>query len=140
VGVIPGAEVKVQREEEGPPTGAPVSIELSGDDFDLLEQFAGDIIRAIETVPGLVDLESDLEKALPEIQFHVDRHRAALLGLDTAEIGNFLRMAIYGLEGSRFRADEDEYDITLRLPPGQRNTLNLLDQVFIPTPAARRCR
>jgi multidrug efflux pump len=136
VGVIPGAEVKVEKAEEGPPTGAPVAIEISGDDFDVLEQIAADIHRAIETVPGLVDLQSDLEKALPEIQFHVDRTRAVLLGLDTAEIGNFLRMAIYGIESSRFRADEDEYDITLRLPLSQRQTMNLLDEVFIPTPAA----
>ena len=132
VGVIPGAEVTVEREEEGPPTGAPVSIEISGDDFETLEQYAADIIREIGTVPGLVDLKTDLEKALPEIQFHVDRHRAALLGLDTAQIGQFLRMAIYGIESSQFRADEDEYDITLRLPKGQRDTMNLLDQVFIP--------
>ena len=40
IGTVPGAEIKVEREEEGPPTGAPVSIELSGDDFELLEQFA----------------------------------------------------------------------------------------------------
>ncbi|NLG34291.1 MAG: efflux RND transporter permease subunit [Lentisphaerae bacterium] len=135
VGVIPGAEVKVEKTEEGPPTGAPVSIEISGDDFDVLEQIAADVQRAIETVPGLVDLQSDLEKALPEIQFHVDRARAVLLGLDTAEIGNFLRMAIYGIESSRLRADEDEYGITLRLPLSQRQTMNLLDEVFIPTPA-----
>lgn len=136
VGTVPGAEIKVAREEEGPPTGAPVSIELSGDDFALLEEFAGDVVRAIETVPGLVDLQSDLEKALPEIQLRVDRQRAALLGLDTATIGQFLRMAIYGTESSRFRADEDEYDITLRLPLAQRETLNLLDQVFIPVPGS----
>ena len=135
VGVVPGAEVTVAREEEGPPTGAPVSIEVSGDDFETLEEYAADIIHAIETVPGLVDLKSDLEKALPEIRFHVDRQRAAMLGLGTEEIGQFLRMAIYGTESSRFRADEDEYDITLRLPEGQRNTLNLLDQMFIPVPA-----
>ena len=133
VGVVPGAEATVEREEEGPPTGAPVSIEISGDDFETLEQYAADVIREIETVPGLVDLKTDLEKALPEIQFHVDRNRAALLGLDTAEIGRFLRMAIYGAESSQFRADEDEFDITLRLPEGQRNTMNLLEQTFIPT-------
>ncbi len=134
-GVVPGAELTVDREEEGPPTGAPVSIEISGDDFETLEEYAADVIQAIETVPGLVDLKTDMEKALPEIQFHVDRHRAALLGLDTAEIGRFLRMAIYGTEGSQFRADEDEFDITLRLPEGQRNTVNLLEETFIPVAA-----
>jgi len=132
IGLIAGAEITVEREEEGPPTGAPVSIEISGRDFDVLSDVAGQIRRSVETVPGLVDLEDDLEEALPELQFRVDRHRAALLGLDTDTIGLFLRTAIYGLEVSKFRSDEDEYDITLRLPELQRNTMTLLDQISIP--------
>jgi multidrug efflux pump len=134
IGFVAGAEVKVEKEKEGPPTGAPVSIELSGDDFDALAEISAEIIHAIETVPGLVDLQDNLEEALPEVQFRVDRKRAAMLGLDTDSIGTFLRMSVYGLETSKFRADEDEYDITLRLPAGQRNTMSLLDQIFIPAP------
>ena len=132
IGRVPDAELKVDREQEGPPTGAAVSIELFGDDFDTLEHFAGEITRAIETVPGLVDLQDDLDESLPEFQFRVDRHRAALLGLDTDTIGQFLRMAIYGLEVSKFRADEDEFDIRLRLPKEQRSSPDLLERVFIP--------
>ncbi|MFH0880789.1 MAG: efflux RND transporter permease subunit, partial [Lentisphaerota bacterium] len=137
VGTVPGVEIKVEKQEEGPPVGAPVTIELSGDDFDILADLSSDIQKEIGTVPGLVDLQDDYEEALPEIQFQVDRHRAALMGLDTQTIGQFLRMSIYGLEVSKFRADEDEYDITLRLPLEQRSTMNLLDQVFIPTPDGR---
>lgn len=133
IGKIPGAEITVDREEEGPPTGAPVSIELSGNDFSELARLSAQIKREIETVPNLVDLKDDLEDALPELQFQVDRHRAALLGLDTDTIGLFLRTAIYGLESSKFRAGEDEYDITVRFPESQRNTTALLDQVFVPT-------
>lgn len=134
LGAVPGAEVQVEKQEEGPQTGAPVSIELSGDDFDVLSRYSSEIIRKIETIPGLVDVRDDLEDALPEIQFRVDRQRAALLGLDTDAIGLFLRTSIYGLETSKFRADEDEYDITLRLPKGRRQTIDILDQIFIPTP------
>ncbi len=134
IGRLPGAEIKVDKEEEGPPVGAPVAIELSGEDFDSLGHFSGEIIRSIETIPGLVDLQDDLEESLPEIQFRVDRHRAALLGLDTSTIGQFLRMSIYGLEASKFRADEDEYDISLRLPENQRNSMDLLGRMFIPAP------
>ena len=135
IGLVPGAEVKVEKEEEGPPTGAPVSIEISGDDFEVLARIAGDVTRAIETVPGLVDLQDDFEEALPELQFRVDRQRAALLGLDTDTIGLFLRTAIHGVESSKFRADEDEYDITLRFPLEQRDTVSLLDQMQIPAPS-----
>jgi multidrug efflux pump len=134
IGSIPGAEVKVDREKEGPPTGAPVSIELAGEDFETLSRLSGEIKRAIEDVPGLVDLQDNLEEALPELQFRVDRQRAALLGLDTATIGRFLRSAIYGAESSKFRAGEDEYDITVRLPVSFRQGTDLLAQVFIPLP------
>lgn len=130
-----GAEITVEKQEEGPPTGAPVSIEISGEDFDELSRLAGEIIRRIETIPGLVDVQDDLEKALPELQFIVNRNRAAMLGLDTQTIGHFLRSAIYGLEASKFRVDQEEYDITLRLRRSQRETLSLLDQVYIPLPS-----
>ncbi|HMO49514.1 MAG TPA: efflux RND transporter permease subunit [Kiritimatiellia bacterium] len=129
---FPGAEITVDRQEEGPPTGAPVSIELSGEDFDELARLSADIIRHIEHLPGLVDLQDDHEAALPELQFVVNRNRAALLGLDTQSIGHFLRSSIYGLETSKFRADQEEYDITLRLPREQRDTFDLLDRIHIP--------
>lgn len=133
--VIPGGEITIEKQEEGPPTGAPVTIEVYGDDFDELAALAGRIMRAIETVPGLVDLQSDFEEALPELQFQVDRSRAAMLGLDTRSIGHFLRTAVYGSEASKFRPDEDEFDITVRLPLDQRDSVELLDRIFIPTPA-----
>jgi len=130
-----GAEITVEQQEEGPPTGSPISIELSGERFEELSLLSGEIIRKIENVPGLVDLQDDLEAALPELQFVVNRNRAAMLGLDTRTIGDFLRTAIYGLEASKFRSDEEEYDITLRLPRHRRETIALLEQIQIPLPS-----
>lgn len=131
-GVIPGAKLKVEKEKHGPPTGAPVNIDISGDDFDVLAELSGKIMRAIQGVPGLVDLRDNMEETLPELQFRVDRQRTALLGLDTAAIGTFLRTAIYGVSSSKFRAGEDEYDITVRLSEDQRSGAGDLDQIFIP--------
>ncbi|MBT3191858.1 MAG: efflux RND transporter permease subunit [Verrucomicrobia bacterium] len=132
IGSIPGAEVKVDKEEEGPPTGAPISIELTGDDFETLSELSASVVRRIETVPGLVDLQDDYEEALPELRFNVDRKRAALVGLDMASIGLFLRTAIYGLEASKLRIDEEEFDITLRFPKAERSSAKMLDEIYIP--------
>ncbi|MBM4153734.1 MAG: efflux RND transporter permease subunit [Lentisphaerae bacterium] len=131
--VVPGAEILVEREKEGPPTGAPVEVEISGDDFETLRQVASDVNAMVAATPGVVDLRDDFEDALPELQFHVDRERAALLGADTRSIGTFLRMSLYGIEGGKFRGEKDEFDITVRLPADQRNTLEWLDRVRIPT-------
>ena len=133
IGRIPGAELKVEQLKEGPPQQPPVSIEISGEDFDQLNDIATEIKRNISNVPGLVDLRSDYENALPELQFIVDRKRAGKLGLDTESIGFFLRTAIYGTESNRkFRAGEDEYDITVRLPLPDREQFSLLDEIYIP--------
>lgn len=135
IGSVPGADVKVERQREGPPLPAPITIELSGDDFDELAGLAREIETAIATVPGLVDLQNDLEDSLPEVQFRLDRKRAAMLGMDTRTVGTFLRAAVYGLETSKFRAGEDEYDITVRMRESDRDDLGMLERVYMPRPA-----
>ena len=93
---IPGAEIKVERQKDGPPTGAPVTVRISGEDFKTLEQYSEQAKKMIEDVPNLVNLRSDLEATRPELAFTVDRRRAVLLGVNTATVGNFLKMAIFG--------------------------------------------
>jgi len=133
IGKMPGAEIKIEKIQEGPPQKPPVNIEVSGEDFDRLDEIATEIKRKISAVPGLVDLHTDYESALPELQFVVDRNRATLLGLSTADIGFFLRTALNGTPSQRkFRAGEDEYDITIRLPLSSRNQLNVLNEIYIP--------
>jgi len=134
VGQVAGARIKVDKQEEGPPQGAPVSLEISGSDFDTLSQISADVIRRCKGVPGLVDLQDDYEEALPEFQFQVDRHRAAAAGLDAVSIGMYLRTAIYGMESSRLRVDEEEYDITLRFAAADRRSIEVLEEVMLPRP------
>jgi len=130
---FPGAEVTIDKEERGPPGGAPVSIEISGDDFERLTGLADEIRERIETIPGLTDLRTNFEDALPELQFEIDRQRTAMLGLDTATVGNFLRTSLFGIESRRkFRAGEEEYDITVRLPKAGREQFNTLSEMMIP--------
>ena len=133
IGQIPGAKITVKKIQEGPPQKPPVNIEISGENYDQLNEIATEVKRKISSVSGLVDLHSDYESSLPELRFIVDRERASMLGLSTAEIGFFLRTALYGTESIRkFRAGEDEYDITVRLPLTSRKQLNLLNEIYIP--------
>ena len=133
IGQIVGAEITVQKIQEGPPQKPPVNIEISGENFDQLNEIASEIKRKISAIPGLTDLHSNYESSLPELRFIVNRDRASMLGLSTAEIGFFLRTALYGTESIRkFRAGENEYDITIRLPLTNRKQLNLLNEIYLP--------
>lgn len=134
LGIFPGAEVVLEKETMGPPTGDPISIEISGPTVNTLGEIAAQIKEIIRTVPGLVDLKDDYIKSKPEIRIDVDREKAALLGLSTASIASAVRGAIYGLDAGKYREGEDEYDIKVRLPKEQRKSLDSIEHLMIASP------
>jgi multidrug efflux pump subunit AcrB len=129
---IPGAEIKVEQERHGPPTGAPVTVEIAGEDFKTIERLSEQAHRMIADVPNLVNLRSDLETARPELAFTVNRRVAMLLGVNTATVGNFLKMAIFGWKVGTYRQFNDEYDITVRLPLADRVSIDEMSDLQIP--------
>jgi multidrug efflux pump len=132
---IAGAEIRVEKEEDGPPTGAAVTVRISGENFKTLESLSEQAKRMISNVPNLVNLRSDLEAERPELAFIVDRRVAMLLGVNTATVGNFLKMAIFGRKVGTYRQFNDEYDITVRLPLKDRVDIDDLYRLQIPNSA-----
>jgi multidrug efflux pump len=134
---IPGAEIKVDEEEHGPPTGEPVTVRIIGRDFKVLEDLSARAKDLIAGVPNLVNLRSDLEAARPELAFRVDRRRAMLLGVNSAVVGNFLKTAIFGNKVGTYRQFNDEYDITVRLPVSERMNIEDLFRLRVPNEAGQ---
>jgi multidrug efflux pump subunit AcrB len=130
-GKIVGAEVIVTEEEHGPPTGAPVNIEVSGENFASLARVATRIRNAIKDIAGIVDLKDDYDTGQPEILVEVDKERSALLGVNTSDIAMTVRSAINGIEAGVFREDDEEYDITVRLPEKERDSLDAVRHLTV---------
>jgi multidrug efflux pump len=132
--IIRGAEVQVEKEEEGPPTGPPVNLEISGKDILVLGELAARIRGKIRDIPGLVDLRDNFVKGKPEIRVRVDKEKAALLGLDTYTIAYTVKAAINGAKVGVYREGKDEYDILARLPEKDRRSIESLRRVTISGP------
>lgn len=125
---IKGAEISVSSEVNGPPTGKPINIEVAGDDFDVLVETADRLHRYLvaQQVPGVEELKSDFQSDKPEIVINIDREKANREGISTGQIGQALNTAVYGYEISRFRDENDDYPIQLRVREDQRNDVNAL--------------
>ncbi len=125
---VKGAEISVNQEANGPPTGKPINIEIAAENFDLLVSTANNIKRYLDSlsVPGVEELKSDFQSDKPEIIVSIDREKANREGISTLQIGSALNAAINGREISKFRDDNDDYDITLRLNDAVRNDINTL--------------
>ncbi len=134
---IPGAQIRIDREAMGPPTGMPINIEVSGEEIDQLVAISDRFIEFIETlnIPGIEKLKSSMEVNKPELVLELDRDKANKLGMSTAQIGMALRTAIYGLEISDFREGDEEYPIQLRLAEKYRENIGVLLSQEISVPS-----
>ncbi|RKY22979.1 MAG: AcrB/AcrD/AcrF family protein [Planctomycetota bacterium] len=134
---IPGADVKVQELRKGPVQEGAVTVRVIGEDMKKLQAISDDIKKTIETVPNLVNLRSDMDTVKPELVFVPDRKRISALGVSTATISNFLKTAVFGTKVGEYRQFNDEYDIRIRLPLAERNDINDILRLRVPTEAGQ---
>ena len=125
---IPGALITVAKEQNGPPTESPINIEVSSEDFELLTETATGLKHYLDSmqIPGVEELKLDVDLTNPEITLTVNRERALIEGVSTAQIGMQLRTALFGQEVSKIKDGEDEYKIQLRNLEAQRKDLSEL--------------
>lgn len=131
---IHGAELQVEKEEEGPPTGPPVNLEIYGKEILTLGELSAQVRKAIREVPGLVDLKDNFVKGKPEIVIRVDKEKAALIGLDTYTIAYTVKSAINGAKVGVYREGKNEYDIIARLPEKDRRSVEGLKRITVSGP------
>jgi multidrug efflux pump subunit AcrB len=112
-----GVNITVDRPAEGPPAGAPVNIEVSGDDYEELLTATENIRQFINksNVSGIEELKLDVEQGKPELPIVIDRQKARRLNVSTGQIGDALRTSLFGKEVSTFKDGEDDYPINIRL-------------------------
>lgn len=128
---IRGAEVRVEKEQGGPPTGAAVNMEIAGEDIHDLGRLAAEVRKAIRDIPGLVDLKDDFVSGKPEILVSVDKEKAALLGLDALSVATTVKAAINGAKVGAYREGKDEYDILVKLPEKDRHSVEILRRLTV---------
>ncbi len=127
---IPGAEITVDQESGGPPTDPPINIEVASEDFDNLVKTSVALKNYLDSiqVPGVEELKMSVDLNNPEITLTIDRQRALIAGVSTAQIGQQIRTALFGREISKIKEGKEEYKIQLRNNDLQRKSLsNLLN-------------
>jgi multidrug efflux pump len=133
---LAGIKVEVRKVEGGPQTGKNVRLEITADDLAAAQEAAKTVRHHFDTgIDGLIDIEDTTP--LPGIEWHlkVDREEAGRFGTDIASIGAMIQLITNGVLIGTYRPDdaEDEIDIRVRLPAGQRS-IEQLDQLRVHTP------
>ena len=122
---IPGAEISVDQESSGPPTDPPINIEIACEDFNAMIKTATRLKNYLDSiqVPGVEELKMDVDLNNPELTLTINRQRALIEGVSTAQIGQQIRTALFGTEVSKIKEGKEEYKIQLRNNSVQRKSL-----------------
>jgi multidrug efflux pump subunit AcrB len=136
---FPGAQIIVDREASGPPTGKPINLEIRGEaklPYGDLVAIANQTKMFIDSlaIPGIEDLRSDSDDDKPEVIVKIDRIKANQYGISTAYVGSILRTALYGSTASKYREGDEEYPINVRLQERYREKISDLMNLKIPVP------
>jgi HAE1 family hydrophobic/amphiphilic exporter-1 len=120
--------------EAGPFGQKPLQYSVRGPETDELDRISRELVRAAGSIPGLVDVETSLEKSKPELRVEFDRERAGDLGLNVAPVAMTLRAAVTGQVATTIEdAAGDSHDVRVRLRADQRRYADDLLALRVPT-------
>jgi multidrug efflux pump subunit AcrB len=124
VGIYPGVLISVEKDANGPPVGAPINIEIQGDDYAELINVAENMRDYINTksISGIDELKIDVNRDKPGMKVLVDRKKAGELGVSTGQVGQQLRASIFGNKAGIYKEDGEDYDIYVRF--NEKNRYN----------------
>ena len=107
---------------------------IRGLELDKLEYYTKEIRDRFGKLPGIVDLDTSLEKGKPEVRVFIDRDKAADLGVDVATIAETANFLLSGeVEITKFKdeARGRRYEVRTRLNPENRSNPDDIGQIYV---------
>ncbi|MDK2814089.1 MAG: hydrophobic/amphiphilic exporter (mainly bacteria), family [Thermoanaerobacter sp.] len=141
VGEVPGAKIEINSAttmstitSATSGSSKPVQIAIKGDDLDTLESLAEKIKAIVKKVPGTRDVETSIDEGRPEVRIKVDKDRASYYGLDAGQVAQAVRIAINGVEATKYRVAGTEVEVNVQLNELSRKTLEDLESMTLMSP------
>jgi HAE1 family hydrophobic/amphiphilic exporter-1 len=106
-------------------------MELSGDNVDILHDFADRLIERYKTIPCFVDVHSNYKIGKPEVQIRMDQKKMENLGVSSALVGSEIRAIVEGVSAGKYRENGVEYDIKVKFKDSQRDILENFGDIYI---------
>lgn len=133
-GEYTAARIEVKEFVQGPPSKAPVEIQIKGDNLEELQTIARRVERIVKQTPGAVNVSNPLRENSTDLHFSINRDKAMLFGVPLFTVDKTIRSFVNGNAVGVYRdSDGEDYNIVLRYEAGEDFQLNDFDRLSIPT-------
>ncbi len=115
-----------------------LAVKIYGDDLRTLEAKADEIAAVMRPIKGVEDLGIFRTIGQPNLNFSVDRERAARYGINVSDVQDAIQTAVGGNALSQVLIGEQRYDLVLRYLPDYRNTKEAIERIRLLAPSGER--
>ncbi|NWK74547.1 efflux RND transporter permease subunit [Acinetobacter sp. SwsAc6] len=131
--LLPEARTRVSLLENGPPVGYPLQFRVSGENLDVVREWAQKVAATISANPNSTNVHLDWGEPSKVIQLNIDQDRARQLGISSLDLSNFLSSAISGASVNQYREKRDLIEIRMRGDQVDRVDVGSLSSLAVPT-------
>ncbi|MEZ2743998.1 efflux RND transporter permease subunit [Halopseudomonas bauzanensis] len=130
---FPEVRARISRLENGPPVGYPIQFRISGEHIDEVRHIAREVAAKVRLNSGVANVHLNWEAPSKVVLLQIDQERARALGLSTSDVAGFLTSQLTGTTVSLFREGDELIEIALRGTVQEREALQGLPSLAIPT-------
>ncbi len=102
--------------------------------YEELQKQVDAMMAKAREYPGLANLETDLKLNKPQLRVGINRDKAAQLGISVATVGRALETLLGGRQVTRFKQNNEQYDVIVQVADADRRTPSDLEKIAIQTP------
>ena len=128
---VPGARIDVRQLETGKPVGIPVSIRISGADFEVLHRLSADLQQILRSQPNATRVRDDWGEPAMNVRLKVDPDRANLSGVTNLDVALSSTAAVSGLPVATYRESDKQIPIAVRLRMEERAGLSDVQNTYV---------
>jgi HAE1 family hydrophobic/amphiphilic exporter-1 len=132
---IPSADIRVTERSSGGTAGGGrgggITIEITGEDVSIIKNISREVVTIAQATPGLVDVRSDWQEGLPEMQIIPDRKKLADHGISLLNLTTALRASIDGTIATEYRVGNEEYDVRVQLDKSSLKLSENIKNIYI---------
>ncbi|KFF04335.1 efflux RND transporter permease subunit [Flavobacterium reichenbachii] len=138
--IIPGANIEISQpiqmrfNELMTGSRSDIAIKIFGDDLEILDSKAAELISKIKNIEGIGDLKADKVTGLPQITIKYDYDKIALYGLNISDINQIIRSSFAGESAGKIYDESKRFDVVVRMDEQNRGDITDVSNLFIPLP------
>ena len=141
---IRDVKVTLNQPSNGPPSGDPIGIKLTGDDLGALTDYANTLAEALKGIENVTNVTTSTNNNNTEFVFTLDQAKTAAVGLDPRSVSLALRTAVFGTDATTLTTLDEDIEVVVKLNLTNNDfvdtantnytTIETLENISLPTP------